>query len=386
MVCVCRPDGGIIDECINCILSNIYFPDLEVINAVVDCLSLLSQNIARLSYIDSSSVRQIVEKITGAISEHLNEGTIEIRTCIITRLLFCLQEFIMSCPSVIKEEKLCSMIMESIDAVLALSESMQDGVSIFSHPTSDGRSLPRDLQSDLASSFARSERKPSVSISVADQSRSGNEVASKDGIDQSAQIIKEAAESVLLHVLHNAGNFPTPFGSAILSRCVESTARVCKAALNPNYRRSSIVEPGLLDENFRGDDRTLFFTFNDVALITVLEIPGNSPSTTKTRVIVRNMTGKYAYDSYVFYESLEKMLGLLKKNSRSILDTDITNPQSIGVLNTFGSQPFGNRPALSVVRQKETPQAVYSREVNEIPLHSTNPAAEHHDMLYETLK
>jgi len=58
-------------------------------------------------------------------------------------------------------------------------------------------------------------------------------------------------------------------------------------------------------------DSVHYFALGDSTLITVIEIPtnnrseANSPATsTFGRVIVRNMTGRYAWDARLFYEAL----------------------------------------------------------------------------------
>ncbi|KAJ3127068.1 hypothetical protein HK098_006865 [Nowakowskiella sp. JEL0407] len=64
---------------------------------------------------------------------------------------------------------------------------------------------------------------------------------------------------------------------------------------------SQQVENQLIEET--NIEKQLFFSFDDTNLISVIEQPGLKSS----RLILRNTTGKYCWDTVLFYESINKM-------------------------------------------------------------------------------
>ncbi|KAJ3031844.1 Ral GTPase-activating protein subunit alpha-1, partial [Rhizophlyctis rosea] len=196
-------------------------------------------------------------------------------------------------------------------------------------------------------------------------------------------MIKEAAENVLIHTLHHVGNFAPPYGPSMLS--------------------SQILDPALSEDPGSEPDRYLYFTYNGTTLITLVELPGSTPLETRARLIVRDMTGRYSWDSYTFYQSLRKMQKLVYKQStkegataehgdEEVEDHLVPDP---GDFDEDPCRYLGIAPEMQLSDDVDvedrprvfTPDVVtYVRKENEVPDWEEERGVESADMLSELLQ
>jgi len=69
----------------------------------------------------------------------------------------------------------------------------------------------------------------------------------------------------------------------------------------------------------------IFFSINDTSIITFQELAKKNPLRCQNRCIIRNLTGKYVWDSNLFFENLEKvkfLFGINEKSKVNIEDID----------------------------------------------------------------
>ena len=95
-----------------------------------------------------------------------------------------------------------------------------------------------------------------------------------------SEAVKEAANILLVQMTNFLQNFPCPAGIEILSSLVQEN-----------------------DDVEEDDSQPLFFIYNDFALFSLVEVPledGDSMA----RVIMRDATGKYAWDTRINYDHL----------------------------------------------------------------------------------
>lgn len=110
---------------------------------------------------------------------------------------------------------------------------------------------------------------------------------------------------------------------------------------------------------------------------------------TGTRFILRNMTGRYAWDSYIFYEDLRKALSIIEKAPARFSEVLSTNYigvaeflECLSLGNSMGSEELTTR--LSGMRLGPG-SLMYTREEDCLPVWKANVGIERHDMLSELL-
>jgi hypothetical protein len=96
-----------------------------------------------------------------------------------------------------------------------------------------------------------------------------------------SEVIKEAATILLVQMCNFLQNFPCPAGIAVMSSMVQEN-----------------------DDVEEDDSVPLFYIYNDFALFSLVEIPLDDGSS-MARVIMRDCTGKYAWDARINYDHLD---------------------------------------------------------------------------------
>jgi hypothetical protein len=134
-----------------------------------------------------------------------------------------------------------------------------------------------------------------------------------------SQDIREAAEILLLYTMNHYNNFPTSAGP----------------------------EQIVSEFNEEDDNKHIFFIYNDTSIISLSEI--NTNGTTISRIIVRDYTGKYAWDCNISFDSLHSKISRFVKEGSSVLPVNAgpsstTNNSNI---NTSYSRANGQLPMFS---------------------------------------
>ncbi|KAJ3089470.1 Ral GTPase-activating protein subunit alpha-2 [Quaeritorhiza haematococci] len=287
------PVKEIVDDCINALLDHLTLSSLKVISSATAGLTLFAQNIPRLKYLDQNTLQSVIEKMVGALTEQLMfpPDTISKETRVISnpkiaRLVFDVIEHALNDD----DSSIATTMAKSSGPRLQknashnsdlLSTSMNAGGSKgnrgftnimggggSSNADSPGAAPPlgMDRKSAHNSGFFLS---PAVTNGVHDllpmswvQSNHQTYVSPGDTLADELEItakdcdlVKEAAENVLVHILHHVNHFAPPFGAATMS--------------------SLIADPAMSDD--KENEHYLYFTYNDTHLITVVELPGDTP-------------------------------------------------------------------------------------------------------------
>ncbi|KAF9436275.1 Ral GTPase-activating protein subunit alpha-2 [Entomortierella beljakovae] len=110
------------------------------------------------------------------------------------------------------------------------------------------------------------------------------------------QAVKEAAEATLIHLVHFMNDTPLNSGpdKALISMGMDSGS-----GTKPESSSSTANKEG-------GPESHKIFALNDSVLITLEEIPssGVMGHYHRTRVVIRDETGRYAWDSEIFYSEM----------------------------------------------------------------------------------
>lgn len=209
LVLVAKTDKSIVDDCLNFLLGHLKQHNLQAINATVDCLNLFSQSYANLKKLDQNVAFGVVEKIVGAIQEHLNSSVAGrsqelIRACIVARLFYCLLDWLLCVPAKwFGDGRFLQLVFDTIE------EGLNEGAP----PPGSGKQRGKG---DL-----KGKRGPKAGEEAStDMTKSGSQTSLDDGQEPGeleTGLIRDAAENVLMHVLHNVDNFPPPNGPAMMN-------------------------------------------------------------------------------------------------------------------------------------------------------------------------
>ncbi|KAI8993599.1 hypothetical protein BDB01DRAFT_847455 [Pilobolus umbonatus] len=273
-------------ECLSCLVNHLYWCIVPIVNTASDCLNSLSYIYSEEYDPEQVYVVEIITGVIDALNVHLRLYDQESRNgrgFVIAKLFNCLLQWIMAVdPIVLTETPLCQMVFDVIEISFNLSSGTQSNQP-RPHSTSkrDNSSFKFKLSNDK-----RPQRHQDYISNV-----SHYEILESD-----QGYVKESAEALLLHLLHHFNNFAPPYGPSII--------------------HSTIVGPGVSqsDEEY---NQYQYFSFNDTSIIAFLELPVTDTETPKTRIIVRDLTGRYVWDN-----ELEPKLVHHEKEERTEIEDD----------------------------------------------------------------
>ena len=104
-------------------------------------------------------------------------------------------------------------------------------------------------------------------------------------------LTREAAEMTLVHLLHHHNNYAPVYGASLIG--------------------SQVPEARWLSEDEQPADRVLYFGFGQSSILAVQQ-QQPSGEEAQVRVTMRNMAGKFTWDSRLFFEEMADSLGILK--------------------------------------------------------------------------
>lgn len=180
-------------------------------------------------------------------------------------------------PIVLTETDLCQLVFDVIELALHATLESSDKLLPRPPPANNGnQSSPQNKMKEVSFKFKSSEKRPAF--------HQQEEVVGPDVPENDRGYVKESAEAVLLHLLHHFNNFAPPYGPATI--------------------HSTIIGPGVSPDDAEYHQYQ-YFSFNDTTIIAFVELPKNETrKSTQARMIVRDLTGRYVWDT-----QLEPKLG-----------------------------------------------------------------------------
>lgn len=136
---------------------------------------------------------------------------------------------------------------------------------------------------------------------------------------------------MLFHLLHHFNNFAPPYGPATM--------------------HSNISGPGVSttteDKSDTEYKQFQYFSFNETTIIAFLELPATESNPAETRVIVRDMTGKYVWDAHLVPFSNEQ-----DSSSPTTINTNQSENNSQNRIDQLldGNHGYSLRSNISVVK------------------------------------
>ncbi|XP_022698590.1 ral GTPase-activating protein subunit alpha-1-like isoform X3 [Varroa jacobsoni] len=335
-----------------------------VCQTAAECLALLAE-FAPVLLRDLPVLLDLVVKILSVVliqlypSANVHQEINERFACLVTSLMFCLAEWIMAIPldELTRSDGLAPTSLQcALTALDGVVKGTRSDGSVWSggqiptlaelfeklkpkrsdnssgsggHKTGTS-SVGHHIQSPPETPGGLKPRPP-LNTSFSDPARNATLVSS-DGRTQSGDgntnkanphtNIKLAAKAILCHLLNNVGHFP--MNSVSLSSLSSLTTENDDVAScltrsgsgGASTMNSSRVEnQGELSRSAFTAPNIQFFTLNDTAIVSLVEIPPNDKSSdvtegkARTRVIVRDLCGKFSWECVTLYGPLGCRVG-----------------------------------------------------------------------------
>ncbi|XP_071602221.1 ral GTPase-activating protein subunit alpha-1 isoform X7 [Heliangelus exortis] len=301
-----------IKEALNVICVSLKFPNKTVAQVACSMLNMLIHYVHRLQVYQTDSPLRIIQILIATITHLLpstEASSYEQDKRLVVSLLLCLLDWIMALPLKTLLQPLHTTGSENdktersvLNCIYKVLHGCVYGSQCFSNP----KYFPLSL-SDLAcvdyDPFMHLESlKEPEPLHSPDSERSSKlqpvtEV--KTHIQQG--LISVAARTVITHLVNHLGHYPMSGGPAML------TSQVCENNDNP-YSESPELSPELFE-----NPNLQFFVLNNTSLVSCIQIqseddmPGGGLSAglasanSNVRIIVRDLSGKYSWDSAILY-------------------------------------------------------------------------------------
>ncbi|XP_040824758.1 ral GTPase-activating protein subunit alpha-1 isoform X3 [Ochotona curzoniae] len=301
-----------IKEALNVICVSLKFTNKTVAHVACNMLHMLVHYVPRLQIYQPDSPLKIIQILIATITHLLpstEASSYEMDKRLVVSLLLCLLDWIMALPlksllqpvhvAGTENDKTEKSVLNCIYKVL---HGCVYGAQCFSNP----RYFPISL-SDLASvdydpfMHLESLKEPEPLHSPDSERSSKLQPVTEVKTQMQQGLISIAARTVITHLVNHLGHYPMSGGPAML------TSQVCENHDN-HYSESTELSPELFES-----PNIQFFVLNNTTLVSCIQIrseesmPGGGLSAglasanSNVRIIVRDLSGKYSWDSAILY-------------------------------------------------------------------------------------
>ncbi|XP_076835249.1 LOW QUALITY PROTEIN: ral GTPase-activating protein subunit alpha-2-like [Brachyhypopomus gauderio] len=305
-----------VKDAINVLGVTLKFGNKTVSHVACDVFQLLISHWRNLQKVEHSLPKRIIEIFVATVAFLLpsaEHSTVEADKKLMVSLLLCLLDWCMAVPLSILLE---SISMPVLDDPASHKAPLLDYIYRVLHCCVSGSNLHTQQShyllslSDLSADYdpflplgqvKNSEPPPSAGaagdfgdlLTVAEEKKRRN-----------MELIPLTARMIMTHLVNHLGHHPLSGGPALLHSLV-----------NENHDNPYVESSELSSEVFKSPNLQLF-VFNDSTLVSYLQIPTEGATTalsspcpaehsSEVRVIVRDISGKYSWDSSVLYKTLE---------------------------------------------------------------------------------
>ncbi|XP_036209021.1 ral GTPase-activating protein subunit alpha-1 isoform X9 [Myotis myotis] len=301
-----------IKEALNVICVSLKFTNKTVAHVACNMLHMLVHYVPRLQIYQPDSPLKIIQILIATITHLLpstEASSYEMDKRLVVSLLLCLLDWIMALPlktllqpvhaTGAENDKIEKSVLNCIYKVL---HGCVYGAQCFSNP----KYFPISL-SDLASVdydpflHLESLKEPEPLHSPDSERSSKLQPVTEVKTQMQQGLISIAARTVITHLVNHLGHYPMSGGPAML------TSQVCENHDN-HYSESTELSPELFES-----PNIQFFVLNNTTLVSCIQIrseesiPGGGLSAglasanSNVRIIVRDLSGKYSWDSAILY-------------------------------------------------------------------------------------
>nr|XP_012324422.1 ral GTPase-activating protein subunit alpha-1 isoform X3 [Aotus nancymaae] len=301
-----------IKEALNVICVSLKFTNKTVAHVACNMLHMLVHYVPRLQIYQPDSPLKIIQILIATITHLLpstEASSYEMDKRLVVSLLLCLLDWIMALPLKTLLQPFHATGAESdkteksvLNCIYKVLHGCVYGAQCFSNP----RYFPMSL-SDLASvdydPFMNLESLKEPEPLHSPDSERSNKLQPVTEVKTQMQhgLISIAARTVITHLVNHLGHYPMSGGPAML------TSQVCENHDN-HYCESTELSPELFES-----PNIQFFVLNNTTLVSCIQIrseenmPGGGLSAglasanSNVRIIVRDLSGKYSWDSAILY-------------------------------------------------------------------------------------
>uniref|UniRef100_A0A5F9DI72 Ral GTPase activating protein catalytic subunit alpha 1 n=1 Tax=Oryctolagus cuniculus TaxID=9986 RepID=A0A5F9DI72_RABIT len=299
-----------IKEALNVICVSLKFTNKTVAHVACNMLHMLVHYVPRLQIYQPDSPLKIIQILaTITLLPSTEASSYEMDKRLVVSLLLCLLDWIMALPlktllqpvhtAGTENDKTEKSVLNCIYKVL---HGCVYGAQCFSNP----KYFPISL-SDLASvdydpfMHLESLKEPEPLHSPDSERSSKLQPVTEVKTQMQQGLISIAARTVITHLVNHLGHYPMSGGPAML------TSQVCENHDN-HYSESTELSPELFES-----PNIQFFVLNNTTLVSCIQIrseesmPGGGLSAglasanSNVRIIVRDLSGKYSWDSAILY-------------------------------------------------------------------------------------
>ncbi|XP_071414021.1 ral GTPase-activating protein subunit alpha-1 isoform X6 [Pithys albifrons albifrons] len=301
-----------IKEALNVICVSLKFPNKTVAQVACSMLNMLIHYVHRLQLYQTDSPLRIIQILIATITHLLpstEASSYEQDKRLVVSLLLCLLDWIMALPLKTLLQPLHTTGAENdktersvLNCIYKVLHGCVYGSQCFSNP----KYFPLSL-SDLACMdydpfmHLESLKEPEPLHSPDSERSSKLQPVTEVKTHMQQGLISVAARTVITHLVNHLGHYPMSGGPAML------TSQVCENNDNP-YSESPELSPELFE-----NPNLQFFVLNNTSLVSCIQIqaednmPGGGLSAglasanSNVRIIVRDLSGKYSWDSAILY-------------------------------------------------------------------------------------
>ncbi|KAI1237756.1 hypothetical protein IHE44_0013842 [Lamprotornis superbus] len=301
-----------IKEALNVICVSLKFPNKTVAQVACSMLNMLIHYVHRLQLYQADSPLRIIQILIATITHLLpstEASSYEQDKRLVVSLLLCLLDWIMALPLKTLLQPLHTTGAENdktersvLNCIYKVLHGCVYGSQCFSNP----KYFPLSL-SDLACMdydpfmHLESLKEPEPLHSPDSERSSKLQPVTEVKTHMQQGLISVAARTVITHLVNHLGHYPMSGGPAML------TSQVCENNDNP-YSESPELSPELFE-----NPNLQFFVLNNTSLVSCIQIqaeddmPGGglaaglASANSNVRIIVRDLSGKYSWDSAILY-------------------------------------------------------------------------------------
>ncbi|KAM7403860.1 hypothetical protein PAMA_004335 [Pampus argenteus] len=291
---------------INVLGVTLKFGNKAVAQVACDAFQLLISHWEHLQRLDPTLPKKIIEIFVATIAFLLpsaEHSTVEADKKLMVSLLQCLLDWCMAVPLSLLLEPIT---MPSVEDRTSHKAPLLDYIYRVLHCCVSGSTLHTQQSryllslSDLSTDYdlmlgqVKSFEPPPSQTNTNDF---GNLLTvAEEKRRRSMELIPLTARMVMTHLVNHLGHHPLSGGPALLHSLVSE-----------NHDNPYVESSELSSEVFKSPNLQLF-VFNDSTLVSYLQIPAETPTvgqpphpSSQVRVIVRDISGKYSWDSAILY-------------------------------------------------------------------------------------
>ncbi|KAF9571934.1 Ral GTPase-activating protein subunit alpha-2 [Mortierella alpina] len=324
-------DTGMESELLVLVLEHLYWTEPGIVQSTVEVLTTLSGMYRDHEDNGWMVLEMVLSHLLSAMQEHLKLFLNEPRRGnMIASFYRCLTDWLMVIPSnIFSETELSRWTFELIDIGL-LSSTEPNPESERKKALQAAKQLQQQTQQQLQQLQLLASRGHRPSFKHTGKAiHQHHRVMINSGPTTDAEveqhIVKESAEATLIHLVHFLNHSPSFYGSdrPLVTLGMESSHGTNKNSHGSSNSGNSSGSKSTRSSGTHGQtgrvgdlENQKVFALNDSILITLEEVPCSKQGIHRTRVIIRDETGRYAWDSEIFFREVLE-LGENTTRSRS---------------------------------------------------------------------